>query len=724
MFRRGGCFSPSGHLLAATISCLDALNKNLEDVSFWSNYHSLRLQSEQQQDKNIKTKDFDLVSTVATATLECLEPLHVGSIGTASRAMKRWSEIDQSDEVTQLLAYDRESRENLCDAIITHQQNTEFVVYACRAITNMALLPSSSSTSSSPSTNNEVEHLKIFAEKGVLDILVKVLVRTDLFDVVPNGRGAAWVLQALQNLILKSDLAAEKCADFGGSERRRVNPDSLSNAEHDELSQESTAEHFLSVAVLRLLDNFTAAARALQRKNGGRFPFLADAREDEEFVVLERIASVSLDSALASIARLLSMSADRGTGTGGASSETTIQHRAEFASPQVFGAVVRALAKLSHSQLVERTGGDIGTAVVHCSLFVTPALEHKCWECMRQLVAVRENIPPLLSALHAADGQSGMRILSMWLESTESELINTLFPSGKSEDELNNKERRHEVIQRTFCGFDVLNELTNASTNAMAAPSSPDQQEKVNKEYDYEKKQLEDMGMSDDASGEDTVSVSSDDAKTQRWESAMQSITSGTLSKFCVSMLMSLHEKEQEHASNSNINDKELSLTLGEVKVKCLSLLLHLSQNDTFVRSANCIVVLQRSVIKPFLKLLAKKQMMTTGGSDENKLNQDFYYGSLLMCQQKTLSLIWNCLNFSDSLKVVQEMRIQQDVELIVKFCCSTKTTPRPEEEGLKAAGEKLLEKMRIVYLQLQQEQQNPRQNNTNEAEGKSNVKK
>ncbi len=73
----------------------------------------------------------------------------------------------------------------------------------------------------------------------------------------------------LQNLILKSDAAAEKCADFGNAERQRVNPDSLSNAEHDELSQESTAEHFLSVAVLRVLENFTASSRSLRKQAGG-----------------------------------------------------------------------------------------------------------------------------------------------------------------------------------------------------------------------------------------------------------------------------------------------------------------------------------------------------------------------------------------------------------------------------------------------------------------------
>jgi hypothetical protein len=62
------------------------------------------------------------------------------------------------------------------------------------------------------------------------------------------------------------------------------------------------------------------------------------------------------------------------------------------------------------------------------------------------------------------------------------------------------------------------------------------------------------------------------------------------------------------------------------------------------------------------------------------------------------MSIIWNGLNFSDSTKTMEELRLRQDVELIAKNCCANTTNPPlPEEENLKAAGEKLLEKMKVV---------------------------
>lgn len=697
MFRRRCAFL----LQSSTVNapCVLALSADLHNVSFWNEYAiKNKVPVVPAPGSSLGHQQHVIFASAATAALQCLASEHAADIETAIAAVKRWSDLDVDDEITKLLAYNRDARENLAQAIITHQQNTEFVVYACRAITNLALLPSPSSSSSSSSpasgdassndSNTDNDHLTHLAQTGILPVLIEVCSREAIFDVVqPSGRGVAWVLQAIQNLILKSDVAAEKCANFGSEQRHRVNPDTLSNAEHDEMSQETTAEHHISIAVSRVLERHTASWHSL----------INEEEDDQEIAFLKkRIAIVAVDSGLACMARLLSMSADRND------NNTTVNHRSEYASPSVFRAVVNALA---NTQITPSSS----------------AIQHKTWECLRQLVSTRDNIAPLLAALHAADGMSGMSLLSKWLEATKDELPPTLFgPDHNSNNNYNSNNNnningvtededaatlRHEVLQRTVCGLDVMIELTAASTNASTVSNL--EKENTNESSSSEIEQPEPQ-FDEDGNQIFATSSSADDAHTQRWDSAMQSITSGTLSKFCVSILTSLHEKLKHGDECKNLSAATIGF-VDEIRIKSLTLLLHLSQNDPYVRNANCLVVLQRGMLKPYINQLMQRQLSNSNNSNNNdsscSKNESATDAQFVIALQKTMSILWNCLNFSDSAKSMAELRLQSDIELIVKHCCGSSSTqapqqqqqPTPEEENLKAAGEKLLEKMKIL---------------------------
>ena len=721
-----------GALLTAAASppparCVAALAVPLDDARFWDAYRRAASSAANTAAAPTFAAAAAPAHPATTAVLECLAAPHVACLATATAAVQRWTELDNDDCVAALIAYSAAARANLADAIICHQQSTVFVAHACRAIANAALLPSATppggdatgpeaaaSPAAAPGSNAvaHIAHLATHRNGGVIDVLLRTLVRPELTEVA-DGRGPAWVLQALQNMALHDATAAHCCAAFASGS--------------SSCDAESTAEHHVSVAVLRALAAFRDECphhHHHQQPAGGLVAGAAgtaDEREQAHREVMARRRTAAIDSGLACIAWLLAMSVDGAASSSPASGggDTATQMRSERASHSVFRAVAEALNSAAAASSVE--------------------VQHKAWECARLIVAAPAgaNIPPLLAALHAADGMSGMRILQRWLAATLADMPACVrassAPSGRSGacgdgDGDGTPQHTHELRMRAQCGLDVIIELTAAAVAPAVGQRDAQQHEQL---QDEQRAGLEHGGAADDGSADDAtaapaMSATSDSAATVRWDTAMMSITNGALSAFAVQLLTALHQhkillvassRKSRAANDDGPDATEESLRVAaETRLKCLTLLTNLSQTDTFVRGANCLAALQRVVVKPVIEALQQHVVPPT--------RQDHAAADLALSDedavalQKTMSIVWNALNFKDAVATVRTLGLREDLALIVKCIAapapsaaadcaqvgartfdagSAESAAAAKREQLRAAAERLLEKMRVT---------------------------
>ncbi len=98
-------------------SCVASLSVPLADARFWRESAWARAHGSLPVE----------VTAAALATLECLVPERVGAVDVALCAMRRWTELDGDDAVTELLASSAAARRNLAAAIASHYASVEFV---------------------------------------------------------------------------------------------------------------------------------------------------------------------------------------------------------------------------------------------------------------------------------------------------------------------------------------------------------------------------------------------------------------------------------------------------------------------------------------------------------------------------------------------------------------------------------------------------------------------